>query len=436
MAWQNILRFRKRFVITVLSLTLGMIVSMTAVFIAKGTDTTHQIDYEYSDFSIMSYMSALESDQYPEETVFFSEELKNKIIGLTGIQKAEVVHGGFGKVSNQEEALSVYLENKKNEAGFSNLAVQALSDDVLKELEAFAGEEELPLDVEKVRKGEGVILLHYHLLSKIQEEQGKECIGKTIQICNGKGEKTQDMIFSGYLDFKKKGIPEFKTTWNGPDIVYFLVSEEGFQKMQLTDQTFGMELDVEPAYEPLLKDTLSREIDDYNRQYTESAGQYGDMIADSRRINLVAKSDILASAHSMIISNRIVMGALCTILVLMGLANYVNVTLTGLTMRRKEFAVMESIGLTQKQLSQMLILEGVFDSLIITLLTVSAGSTLLYFLNRLIKKRIAYFTYQYPVVELEVCIMVLFVFCMVVPLLVQKRYEKDSVVKRLRIYTD
>jgi len=60
----------------------------------------------------------------------------------------------------------------------------------------------------------------------------------------------------------------------------------------------------------------------------------------------------------------------------------------------------------------------------------------LYFLNRLIKKRIAYFTYQYPVVELGVCIMILFVFCMVVPLLVQKRYEKESVVKRLQIYTD
>ena len=65
---------------------------------------------------------------------------------------------------------------------------------------------------------------------------------------------------------------------------------------------------------------------------------------------LNAKSDVMKSAKDYITSSRIVLGALCAILILMGLVNYVNVTMTGLTMRRREFAVMESIGQTRRQL--------------------------------------------------------------------------------------
>lgn len=73
-----------------------------------------------------------------------------------------------------------------------------------------------------------------------------------------------------------------------------------------------------------------------------------------------SKSDELEARKDYISSSRIVMSSLCVLLILMGMVNYVNVTLTGLTMRRKEFAVLESIGLTRRQLKKMLLLEGVF----------------------------------------------------------------------------
>ena len=48
----------------------------------------------------------------------------------------------------------------------------------------------------------------------------------------------------------------------------------------------------------------------------------------SDMLTLNAKSDELAAERDYITSSRIVMGALCTLLLMMGIANYFNVTMT------------------------------------------------------------------------------------------------------------
>ena len=53
-------------------------------------------------------------------------------------------------------------------------------------------------------------------------------------------------------------------------------------------------------------------------------------------------------------------GVLTAIIGMVGILNFVNTILTGIVSRKKEFAMMEAIGMTRKQLSQMLILEGLF----------------------------------------------------------------------------
>ena len=54
MAWRNLFRFRKRCVLTIVSLTLGICVALSAVVITKGTDMTNQIEAENHDFKIMT----------------------------------------------------------------------------------------------------------------------------------------------------------------------------------------------------------------------------------------------------------------------------------------------------------------------------------------------------------------------------------------------
>ena len=430
MAWRNLFRVRKRFLVTVVSLLLGITVSLGAVVLTRGTDETNRINYERPDFSVEVMMNAMSVDAYHSDQIFFPQEVQDQILNLRGVTGSRIARGGYGRISLDEEAIQVFVGTTGSEAETSSFVVQAVSDEWLAQLEEFAEEEELDLDVESVRKGEGLIFLHYRALSLIEEEKGREDIGKELTLTDLDGNGAQTMRFAGYLDCLKSGLPDLNNTAIGPGIIYFLAGEEGFQKLGLTEQTFEIELEADPEYEPTMKATLSGITADYNRSHGLISESSNEVKLGS--LNMYAKSDELAARKDYISSSRTAMGALCILLILMGLVNYVNVTLTGLAVRRKEFAVLESIGLTRRQLKRMLLLEGVFYSLIVTVLLLTAGTGALYAFGAVMDEKIVYFVFRYPAAETAVCIILLFVICTAVPLILFWRTERESVVERLK----
>lgn len=430
MAWRNLFRIRKRFFITVISLLLGLTVSLGAVVLTRGTDETNRIDHEMTDFSVEVLMNAMSVGAYQADQIFFPQDLQEQILNLRGVTGSRISRGGYGRISLDEEAIQVFVGDTGNEAGTSPFVVQVMSDEWLAELEQFAEEEGLGLDVESVRKGEGLLFLHYRALSQIEEEKGTEDIGKEMTLMDLDGNGAQTMRFAGYLDCLKRGIPDLNNTAIGPGIIYFLAGEEGFQKLGLTEQTFGIDLEADPEYEPALKATLTGITADYNRSHGLISEGGNEMKLGS--LNMYAKSDELEARKEYISSSRTAMGSLCVLLILMGLVNYVNVTLTGLAMRRKEFAVLESIGLTRRQLRRMLLLEGVFYSLIVTVLLLTAGTGALHAFGAVMDEKVVYFVFRYPAAEAAACVFLLFVICTAVPLFLLWRTEQESVVERLK----
>lgn len=430
MAWRNLFRFRKRFFITAVSLLLGVTVSLGAAILARGTDETNRIDHERADFSVEVMMNAMSVDSYPADRIFFPQEIQDQIMNLRGVVKSETSWGGYGRISMKEEAIRVFAGDSRDEKETSPFVVQVMSDEWLEQLAEFSEKEGLGLDVESVRKGKGLIFLHYRVLSQIEEEKGKEDIGKDLTLTDLDGNGAQTMKFAGYLDYLKRGIPEFKNTGVGPGIIYFLTGEKGFQKLGLTEQTFRIKLEADPEFEPTLKATLAGITADYNRSNGFVSENSNEIKLES--LTLSSKSDELKARKDYIASSRIVMSSLCVLLILMGLVNYVNVTLTGLAMRRKESAVLESIGLTRRQFKRMLLLEGVFYSMIVTVLLLTIGTGALYVFGAVMDKKIVYFVFRYPMAEMALCIFLLFVICTAVPLILLSRTERASVVERLK----
>lgn len=56
-------------------------------------------------------------------------------------------------------------------------------------------------------------------------------------------------------------------------------------------------------------------------------------------------------------------GVLCAIIALVGVLNFFNAVMTGILSRRREFAVLQAVGMTERQLRSMLIIEGLFYAL-------------------------------------------------------------------------
>lgn len=432
MAWRNLFRFKRRFILTLLSLGLGILISLGAVVLSVGTDQTNKINQRRPDFQIDCHMNANIVEEYPADMVFFSPKLRDEIISLNGVIDNDTAWGGYGKVNLREEALQVYTADMEDRNRNYGVVIQVVSDQWLEDLEKLKEEKGLYVDPESVRQGEGLILFHAHLLSRIQEEKGREDMGKEFQITDMAGEHSTVMKFAGYLDSYEKGLERMATTWNGGGIFYFLISEKGFQKLGLTEQIFRLDLEVEEEQEPLLKAELAGIVSQYNRERGNMA-QGTELMMSSDMLTLNAKSDELAAERDYITSSRIVMGALCTLLLMMGIANYFNVTMTSLAMRRRELAVLESLGLTRRQLRKMLLLEGIFTALLVTLGVVTIGSFLLWAEGILIKQRLAYFVFQYPALLLVLCLGLLFILCGALPLSMYRKTEKQPVVERLKV---
>jgi len=90
------------------------------------------------------------------------------------------------------------------------------------------------------------------------------------------------------------------------------------------------------------------------------------------------------------------MGVFNGALMLFAVLGYGNMALAGLLERRGEFAVMRCIGMTGKQLREMLLWEGIFYSCCVAGLTLSLGNVILRVTGIAMQRNNSYFVYRFP----------------------------------------
>ena len=117
---------------------------------------------------------------------------------------------------------------------------------------------------------------------------------------------------------------------------------------------------------------------------------------------------------------------------MVGILNFLNAILTGIMARKREFAVLQSVGMTGKQLNQMLITEGMVfagSSIVITLiLTVVMGPLA----SDVLEGMFWFFSYHLTVTPILVVAPVFLAIGAVIPLCSYHFVAKRSVVERLR----
>ena len=144
-------------------------------------------------------------------------------------------------------------------------------------------------------------------------------------------------------------------------------------------------------------------------------------------------SDNLAAAQDEIKTMQTAMYAVSILLILLGIFNYLNTVVVGLWARRREIAMMEAIGITRRQLRQMLVWEGLYYSLIITALLTTAGSAALYGVYKIVHSRLGYARFYFPYIPLAGIILVMILVCVGVPLFIYRKIASESVIERLRL---
>ena len=137
MAWRNLFRFRKRSFITVVSVVLGITLSLSAVMISAGTDRRNKI-MQQAAFKVSSNMNAMAVGGYPEGQTFFPADLAERITSLQGVTESRSAEGGYGRIALDQDAIRVMVEELEGEEASRTYVVQVMSDSWLDELARFA----------------------------------------------------------------------------------------------------------------------------------------------------------------------------------------------------------------------------------------------------------------------------------------------------------
>ena len=125
-------------------------------------------------------------------------------------------------------------------------------------------------------------------------------------------------------------------------------------------------------------------------------------------------------------------GALSFIVGLVGVLNFFNAILTGITTRRRELAVLQSIGMTTRQLRTMLVLEGLLYTVgaaVLALVLVVATAPLL---GPGLNKLFWFFTYRFTIWPIAVVLPLFALLGIAIPVLSSRAAQRYSVVERLR----
>lgn len=127
-----------------------------------------------------------------------------------------------------------------------------------------------------------------------------------------------------------------------------------------------------------------------------------------------------------------VMGnTISVIIALVGVLNFINSMVTAIVSRKKEFAMIQSVGMTKRQLRKMLICEGL-DYAAITLIVSYIVSTLAVGIGVRAMTANEFSTFHFTLMPLMICTPILLVFAVLIPFLCFKNLEKQSIVERLR----
>jgi len=125
-------------------------------------------------------------------------------------------------------------------------------------------------------------------------------------------------------------------------------------------------------------------------------------------------------------------GVMSFIIGLVGVLNFVNAVLTGILTRKREFAVLQSVGMTGKQLKTMLVYEGLYYTLLALALSLALSLVLGPLAGNVVSSLFWFFSYRFTVLPVLLVLPVFLVLGAVVPLVVYRSIARSTIVERLR----
>ncbi|MBP3359354.1 MAG: ABC transporter permease [Clostridia bacterium] len=419
MAAANLGRNKKRTALVIISMALSLVLFNTIYTLSIGFDmdkylsTFVETDYFVSHANLINYTYNGEDDTVTDSIISAIEAQNGFKEGgrfYANIRGAEAF-----RVKDKGNETQWLSESKDNDGNFL-CAVYGLDDFPLNNLQVLEGE----IDYEKLKSGEyileGVYTDDNH--NPVWETSHYD-IGETVTLCNykGIGENAGD---NEYTEYRYKVMAKVAVnTYTNSCRSYFGHSYYLPADIYKTMVTYPGVM----SYVYNVEDGAEASADAFLKNYTENTEP---VMAYSSK---ATKAKEFEGLRNTVI---IVGGVLSLIIGFIGVLNFINSILTSILTRRREFAMLQSIGMTSKQLLRMLITEGLIYTASAGAASVVLGIGVSTLLANTIADSLWFFTYRFTLLPLTVTIPILLVIGILLPIPVLKSVETQSIVDRLR----
>lgn len=418
MAAGNVFRNKQKLTLVTISLSLSLVILNAAYSMADSFDMDKFIkNFTSSDFlmadvalfnvyeiysndketlnpAFLDTMRAMEGVEmfanvyFYEHGVIMDEELKSLPQKMEGVIEME----GW--------ALDLFQESMTN--GTAVQHTYGLDEDAWDEVEIIEGE----IDQEKLATGNYVVVGAYDHEGRVFYYE----VGDRIAIMNEKEE---------YQEYEVMAVVKFpyvmSVRHSHPITPEFYLPSDVFLKDIAVKAPMITVMDVEDDKEAAVESFLA----DYS-EHMDSNMQYE------------SKATIVAEYEQTQRTYRSVGTILSVLLALIGIMNFANTVITSIMTRRKELAVLQSIGMTGRQMEGMLVREGLLYILLAVGCALTAGSVLGYLGVSAMLSGSMVVTLKFSVFPAVVCVPLLVVVAAVVPYASQKVMCRKSVIERLR----
>ena len=412
MAWYNVFRDKKRATLVFLSLFMGCIAFLSVNTFTKSLSVENYIDrYINNDFELINTQVA--EDKIDNNLI---NEIK-KMDGVESVSELKVgqlqldyneklllpaLKGGYERFANgDEEGLNNLLKEIKKDPSRLSPNVIGVDDEII---ERHNEKTKNKIDVNAFKEGKLALVDSFYY-----NEEDRNISGEKITLRNKNNESiTFDAKLLSDNTHLLVDAPD-----NEVGVPTIFISKTALERLNNKSIGILLYVNIDDKYDAAIKSKLTK-------------------MSDNRGLYLESKTTQTKEFENNSMVMNVLGGGMSIILIFIGMLNFINVMITGVNVRLKELAVLESIGMTKKQIKKMLTLEGLYYGGITTLLISTLGVGIVYIIAELTKQMADYATFVFPTVPLLIMIVLIFALCLITPSLVYKYSTKRSVTERLR----
>ncbi len=456
MAYANMGRNKSKTVVTIVSLTLALLLLHITFTLTGSFDMDKYLRDVTVDYMVGNADYFRTSSHRFNEDYMVSNDVISDIEATDMIAEAGCTYGvgeeqyvyeyvskerymdSFGP-GNTEETIAYYLEHENQVDGKYEQYVQlyGMDDFCLQKLEVLDG------DLSKLKEDENYIAAVYRTddYGNPDEDSNWAKVGDTVTIryvdeIEWYNPDTGEVYREDELDSLSDDTPCWNRSVEYSDVTYevcavvvvparmsyryysrdeFVLSSKNLRKNASCSGIMYYAYDV--------SEENVRAMEEYISDYTENQMPQYDY--ESKQ----TCADGLDSYRQMFC---ILGGVLSTIVGVIGILNFLNANLTGIMVRKHEFAILQSVGMTGKQLKKMLVSEGLFyaigsvaAALILSVVTAS-------FMKDSIEGIFWFCSYHFTAVPILVMIPAFVLIGVCIPLGLYHIVIRKSIVERLR----